>query len=151
VTRSAPPSPPSADVVLFQFGRFVIVGGLATAFQYAIMLALTVFAGVQPVLASSVGFVAGAVANYTANRRFTFRSDVDYLAGLNRFAITAGCGLGLNAAVMAAGMDLAGMNYMVSQVIASGVVLLWNFQANRLWTFSISLADSPESTQENSP
>jgi putative flippase GtrA len=151
VTHSAPPSPPSDDVVLFQFGRFVIVGGLATAFQYAIMLALTVFAGVQPLLASSVGFVAGAVANYTANRRFTFRSDVDYIAGLHRFAITAGCGLGLNALVMAAGMDLAGMNYMASQVIASGVVLLWNFQANRLWTFSIRLADSPESTPENSP
>jgi putative flippase GtrA len=151
VTHSAPPRLPSADLVLSQFGRFVIVGGLATAFQYAIMLALTVFGGVQPLVASSVGFVAGAVATYTANRRFTFRSDVDYLAGLHRFAITAGCGLGLNAVVMAAGMDLVGMNYMASQVIASGVVLLWNFQANRLWTFAIRLADSPESTRENSP
>jgi hypothetical protein len=53
--------------------------------------------------------------------------------------------------VMAADMDLARMNYMASQVIASGVVLQWNFHANRRRIFSIRLADSPESTRENSP
>ncbi len=148
MTHSARHSP---AVVLFQFGRFLIVGGLGTALQYAILFTLTVYGGVQPLLASSIGFVTSAAANYTANRRFTFRSDVDYLAGLQRFALIATGGLGLNAIVMAAGMDLVGMNYIASQIVASAVVLLWNFQANRMWTFSTSLPESPKSTRQNSP
>jgi putative flippase GtrA len=148
VTHSAEQAP---DFVLFQFGRFLVVGGIATALQYAILLALTGAAGVKPLLGSSIGFLASATANYTLNRRFTFHSDVHYFAGLERFAIIAGCGLALNAIVMGAGMDLAGMNYFASQLVATAVVLMWNFNANRLWTFPIDLADSPKSTQENLP
>jgi putative flippase GtrA len=29
----------------------------------------------------------------------------------------------------------AGMPYLFAQVIATGIVLLWNFTANKLWTF----------------
>jgi putative flippase GtrA len=137
--------------VLFQFGRFLIVGGIATALQYVILIALTGSAGVPPLLASSIGFVASAVANYTINRRFTFRSDVAYLAGFERFAMIAGVGLALNAMVMAAGTALAGMNYIASQLVATAVVLLWNFHVNRLWTFSTGLPDSRKLTQEDSP
>jgi putative flippase GtrA len=142
VTHSARHFP---EFELFQFGRFLVVGGLGTALQYAILFALTVFGGVDPLLASSIGFVTSAAANYTANRRFTFRSNVDYLAGLQRFAVIAAGGLVLNAIVMAGGMDLVGMNYIASQIVASAAVLLWNFQANRMWTFSIDLADAPRS------
>jgi putative flippase GtrA len=131
VMHSAEQSP---DLVLFQFARFLIVGGIATALQYAILFALTA-AGIQPLVASSIGFVASAVANYTLNRRFTFRSDVKYVTGLERFSIIAGVGLALNAMVMAAGISL-GIHYVPSQVVATAVVLLWNFQVNRLWTFS---------------
>ena len=148
VTHSAQPSP---DFVLFQLGRFLIVGGIATALQYAILLTLTGSAGVPPLLASSIGFVASAAANYTLNRRFTFRSDVNYVAGLERFSIVAGGGLVLNAMVMAAGMALAGMNYITSQIVATAVVLLWNFHVNRLWTFSNGLSNSRKSTQEDPP
>ena len=35
-------------------------------------------------------------------------------------------------------------------IVASAAVLPWNFEANRPCTFSIDLADSPKSTDENS-
>jgi putative flippase GtrA len=138
----------SQDFVLFQLGRFLVVGGTATALQYAILLTLTGYAGVRPLLASSIGFVASACANYTLNRRFTFRSDVNYFTGLERFFIIAGGGLALNAIVIAAGTTVAGLHYVAAQLMATAVVLLWNFQMNRLWTFSAGLADSRKSAQE---
>ena len=141
----------SPDLIVFQFGRFLVVGGIATALQYAVLIALTAGAGVQPLLASSIGFVASATANYTLNRRFTFHSDVDYVAGLERFLIIAGVGLTLNAAVMAAATAVAGANYIVAQLVATAVVLLWNFHANRLWTFSNRLSTSARSTHKISP
>jgi putative flippase GtrA len=148
VTHSSKPSP---DFALFQLGRFLIVGGIATALQYAILFALTGSAGLPPLLASSIGFVASAAANYTLNRRFTFRSDVNYVAGLERFSIIAGGGLALNAIVMAGGTAVAGMDYVASQLVATAVVLLWNFHLNRLWTFSTSLPGSRKSAKEHSP
>jgi putative flippase GtrA len=131
-----------------QFGRFIIVGGFTTASHYAILLGLTSYARVQPVVASSIGFILSATVSYTINRRFTFRSDVYYFAGLQRFALIAATGLALNALALTAGMDLARMNYIAAQVGATGVVLLWNFHANRLWTFSGSPAASRASEAE---
>jgi putative flippase GtrA len=127
------------------------VGGVATAVQYAILVALTVSAGVRRLLASCIGFVPSAAANYTLNRRFTFRGDVDYLVGCERFAIIALGGLALNAMVIAAGMDLAEINYVVSQLVATAVVLLWNFHANRAWTFSVGPSERRKSRKENTP
>ena len=141
----------SPDFIVFQFGRFMVVGGIATALQYAILLALTAGAGVQPLIASSIGFAASAAANYTLNRRFTFHSEVNYVAGLERFAITAGVGLALNALVMAMGTGPAKMNYVVTQVLATAVVLFWNFHVNRLWTFANGPTGSRESMREISP
>jgi putative flippase GtrA len=135
----------SPDLMLFQFARFLIVGGIATALQYAILFALA-GEGVRPLLASSIGFVVSAVGNYTLNRRFTFHSDVKYVTGLERFSIIAGVGLALNAVVMAAGIAL-GIHYLASQILATAVVLLWNFQVNRVWTFSGGLAASRRSPQ----
>lgn len=134
-----------------QFGRFLIVGGIATTLHYAILLALTVSAGFQPLLASSIGFVASASASYTLNRRFTFHSGVDYLAGLQRFGLIAGGGFVLNTVVLTAGMDLSRVNYITSQLAATGVVLLWNFHANRLWTFSLALSERAKPTEQDSP
>jgi putative flippase GtrA len=31
------------------------------------------------------------------------------------------------------------LNYLACQVVATGLVLLWNFAANRLWTFGDQL------------
>lgn len=139
----------SPGLRLFQFGRFLIVGGMATAIQYAILLALT-GAGIEPLPASSFGFAASALANYTLNRRFTFHSEVKYVTGLERFSIIAGVGLALNAVIMAAGIRL-GLHYVASQIVATAIVLLWNFQINRLWTFSHRLDFSRGSRQEIPP
>jgi putative flippase GtrA len=138
----------SQDFVLFQMGRFLVVGGIATALQYAILFTLAGYVGVRPLLASSIGFVASACANYTLNRRFTFRSDVNYFTGLERFFIIAGGGLALNAIVMAVGTTIVGLHYVAAQLLATAVVLLWNFQMNRVWTFSIGSPDSRQSARE---
>ena len=66
--------------------RFLLVGGTATAMQYAVLVALVRWAGVGPTLASCIGFVLSAVLNYALNRRFTFRSQARHAQALPRFA-----------------------------------------------------------------
>lgn len=122
-------------VLLSQFGRFFLVGGFSTALQYLILLALVQAGGVDPVVASSVGYVLSALANYDLNYRLTFRSRVPYLGGMLRYALVMTTGLLLNGAIMAAGTKVLGMHYLLAQVVATIVVLFWNFYAHRRWTY----------------
>ena len=122
-------------VLLSQFSRFVLVGGFSTALQYLILVLLVQTAGVDPVVASSAGYVLSALANYDLNYRLTFRSRVPYLGGLFRYTLVMTTGFLLNGAIMAAGTKFLGLHYLLAQIAATIVVLFWNFFAHRRWTF----------------
>ena len=117
-----------------RFVRFAAVGGIATAIQYAILILLVRGAGMAPTPASSIGFVLSAGVNYLLNYRFTFQSDRPHGPAAAKFGLLAGMGLLINAAIMRL-MTGAGVHYLIAQVSATAVVLLWNFIGNSFWTF----------------
>ena len=121
-----------------QFLRFATVGGIATAIHYLILIALVHGANMNAVWASSTGFVVSAVFNYLLNYRFTFQSSVEHRGAIIKFFIVASVGLALNSIVMQISTEYAGMHYLIAQLLATGLVLLWNFSGNRLWTFKPS-------------
>lgn len=116
--------------------RFVIIGGVATSVQYAILIVLVRFASSEPVVASTIGFAISAVLNYLANRRFTFRSRARHGDAVPRFVLVALVGLLINASILAVLHDAMGLHYLVAQVAATGATLMWNFWFNRIWTFA---------------
>lgn len=117
-----------------RFVRFALVGGLATAIQYVILILLVRGLEMAPTLASSLGFVLSAGVNYLLNYRFTFRSRRPHGPAVVKFGLLAGAGLLINAAVMHL-LVAASVNYLLAQVGATGLVLFWNFIGNTLWTF----------------
>jgi putative flippase GtrA len=119
---------------LSRFVRFCIVGSVATAIQYALLLLLVRGFGVAPTPASSIGFVLSAAVNYLLNYSFTFKSNRPHGPAAAKFGLLAGSGLLINAAVMHF-MVVAGVQYLLAQVCATVVVLFWNFIGNSLWTF----------------
>lgn len=125
---------PDARTHLARFVRFAIVGAIATAMQYAILVLLVRGFAVAPTAASSAGFALAAAANYLLNYRFTFRSDRPHGPAAAKFALLAAMGLLINAAIMH-WLTGAGLHYLLAQVCATGAVLVWNFTGNSLWTF----------------
>ncbi|MBS0172538.1 MAG: GtrA family protein [Nitrospira sp.] len=119
-----------------QFSRFLFVGGFATALQYVILISLVQGWGVDAVAASTAGFLVSAIFNYVLNRRFTFISEVAHARAFPRFIAVAVGGLAINAAVVWLLVDTAGLHYLLAQVIATLIALVWNFVCNRIWTFS---------------
>lgn len=99
------------------------------------MIALVSSIDVSPTLASTIGFVVSAVLNYLLNYTFTFRSTARHSAAITKFSLVALIGLSLNAALMKAGTDGLGINYLIVQTVAIGCVVIWNFLANKHWTF----------------
>ena len=121
--------------MLRKFTSFVCVGGIATAFQYIILFLLVELGSFSPVLSSSIGFLLSCILNYSLNYRFTFKSDKKHSEAFSKFMIVASIGLCLNFAVMYFFVNVAGFVYIVSQLFATTVVLMWNFLANSLWSF----------------
>ena len=119
---------------LGQFGRFAVVGGIATSIHYAVLLALVQLAGFNPVWASAIGYAASAVVNYFLNYRYTFGSRSSHGPAALKFATVAGLGLLLNSLVMG-GLVRLDAHYLAAQIAATGAVLLWNFFGARYWTF----------------
>lgn len=123
---------------------FAGVGAIGTIGHYTTLIVLVQFWSVDPVFASSFGFVVGAVINYILNYHFTFQSNKQHTEALTKFLIVATIGAGINGGIMYFGVDHTRINYLIVQVFATVVVLLWNFVVNKLWTFAHH--DAEEST-----
>lgn len=123
-----------ARAVVRDFLRFAAVGAVATAAHYAVLMSLVSFAGMDPVPATVCGFSVGALVSYTLNRRYTFQTRPAYGRGLAKFLVVVSIGAVLNAAIVAFFIRF-GFHYMAAQLIATGVVLIWNFAGARLVVF----------------
>lgn len=122
-------------MLLRQFLTFAAVGVAAAVVHYGILILLVELAGVLPVIATLWGFLAGAAVSYVLNRRYTFRSDRPHRAAAPRFLAVSTGGFVLNGLVMLLLNEYWGVPYLIAQVIATLIVLFWNFSANRWWTF----------------
>lgn len=116
-----------------QFTRFFMVGALSALMQFSILIALVEFFAIHPVWASALGYLAGAFINYWLNHYFAFKSRAPHRQALFRFSINSLFGLIMNIFFMH--LFLHYFNYVVSQVLSSSFILIWNFFLHRYWTF----------------
>ncbi len=117
-----------------QFLRYAGAGAVGTLAQYALLVLLVQTRTAGAVTASTAGAILGALVNYVLNHRFTFASGRSHAQALPRFATVAVAGIALNALVVAL-LVHADVHYLVAQVVATGVVLVAGYLANRAWTF----------------
>lgn len=116
-----------------QFSRFFIVGAVSALIQFSILISLVEFLFIKPIWASTLGYIAGALINYTLNHYFTFKSSLSHKKALVRFTLNSLFGLFLNFSLMK--VLLIYYAYILSQILASGAILFWNFLIHRYWTF----------------
>ena len=120
----------------YQFKAFFIVGILAAAVHYGLLIALVEAAGWPPVAATLAGYVGGGALSYGLNRRHTFGSDRPHAEAGWRFALVAGIGFGLTWITMHMLVDRSGVPYLAAQIGTTALVMVWSFAANKFWTFA---------------
>lgn len=134
-----------------RFVKFAIVGAAGSITDFTVLNLLVQFAGAPLALANTVSFIAAVMQNFSLNRRWTFPESRERHASgqLAQFVIVSIIGLGLNQLVFltlhhfweAYWIGAYGPNtgftisYNIAKLFAIGVVLFWNFTANRLWTY----------------
>ncbi len=135
-----------------RFAKFATVGALGSLTDFFILNVLVQVFGASLFVANACSFTAAVIQNFTLNRRWTFPESRERKAGnqLVQFATVSMVGLAINQAVFltiqhmteAFWVDLTGsadlgftLSYNFAKLFAIGVVLFWNFFANRLWTY----------------
>lgn len=120
--------------LIAQIMKFGVVGILATLLDYVVMIVLTEVFGVPPVASSTISFSISVVFNYLASMRYVF----SHREGMSRrcefiiFLVLSIIGLGINAALMWVGTELAGIDYRIVKLFATAVVMMWNFVSRKV-------------------
>jgi putative flippase GtrA len=121
-----------------QFIKFCLVGGTAAAIHFFILYSFTEWLGIWYVASSVCGFIISAIFNFSANKFWTFRNSAKGRAAagqLARFVLVLVSGLIINTLIIYSITEFFGLDYRLSWVLATGIVMFWNFGFNRLWTF----------------
>ena len=123
-------------LMIGQFLKFSLVGTAATLTTYAVLIVLVEGWHWAAVPASSAAYLAGGGVNYLLNYRFTFSSVQPHRVAIPRFVTVMAVGLVLNAGIMYSAINRLAIHYLLAQLLAVAVVLVWSFTLNRLWAFA---------------
>lgn len=119
--------------LLDQIVRFGIVGAIAFAIDFGVLVLLTEVFGLDPVASATVSFSVSVVFNYLASMRFVFSRR----AGLSRrrefavFVALSVLGLLINDALMWAGTAALALDYRLVKIVATAAVMVWNFATRK--------------------
>ncbi len=137
-----------------RFLRFMVVGAIGAVVDFGTFNLLTNLTAILPVVASVISFSAAVTSNFLWNRYWTYPDSRTKHFGhqMVQFFLINIIGLMIRtplfaylephmiefAGKYAARIPLSAITigHNISLAIAVGVVLLWNFFANRFWTYS---------------
>lgn len=112
---------------------FGIVGVLATGLDFLLLFVLTEFAGLDYLASATISYLVSLVFNYLASMKYVFRrkDELSRTAEFALFCLLSFIGLLLNDLIMFLGTTVAGINYLITKVGATGLVMAWNFASRK--------------------
>lgn len=121
--------------LLAQFLKFGIVGALAFIIDYGLLAFLTEVFHLNYLLSATISFTASVVFNYLASMRyvFTHKESMSRRREFVIFVILSVIGLIINNICMWAGVELAGIHYLITKIGATIIVMIWNFVTRKIF------------------
>lgn len=115
-----------------QFFRYIFVGGVAFLADGGSLFLITTI-GVNYLISVIFAFVIGLAVNYGLSKLLVFEnSSVNGKIEFLVYGIIGVIGLGFTEIIMYVLTEIAGLYFMVSKVIATIIVLVWNFVARKI-------------------
>jgi putative flippase GtrA len=116
------------------FGKFALIGGLATLLQYLLLIVFVEWFSVSEVLSSALAYASSAVFNYLANYHLTFKSQAQHKQTFPKFVALAVSALMINTLLFFV-VHRLGAHYLIAQLVATLITLIINFLAHKLWIY----------------
>ena len=115
-----------------QFFRYIFVGGVSFLADGGSLFLITTI-GVNYLISVIFAFVIGLAFNYGLSKLLVFEnSSVNGRIEFLVYGIIGVIGLGFTEIIMYVLTEIAGLYFMVSKVIATIIVLVWNFVARKI-------------------
>jgi putative flippase GtrA len=138
---------------LTRFLKFAVVGSIGALVDFSLLYLLHVGLGWHLALSNTLSFTCAVLSNFTWNRLWTYPDSRSkpiaaqlvqfFIVNLAGWAINTGILLALSPPLTGVA-QVAGLTatlahkigYNMAKVVATGVVMFWNFFVNRLWTYN---------------
>ena len=120
--------------------RYFLVGGAAATVDLLLFGLLTLVVGIHWFVAAALSFVPATTLNYLLSIRLVFDSQARFSRRLEVslvFAVSA-IGLAINELLLWIAIDGLDLPLLVSKVLGSGGVFLWNYVLRAYYIFSPS-------------
>ncbi len=137
-----------------RFLKFAVVGTIGAFVDFGILYLLHVIVGWPLALSNTISFTCAVLSNFTWNRLWTYPDSRSkpLTAQLGQFFIVNIAGWAINTGILLTlNQPLTGLvtamsilpdptvavklGYNAAKVVATAIVMFWNFIVNRVWTY----------------
>ena len=118
-----------------QFVKFGIVGVIATAIDFALLIFLTEVFQVNYLISATIAFSVAVIFNYLASMRFVFthKEELSRRKEFIIFVVLSVIGLLINNACMWLGVEIFAIDYRITKILATVIVTMWNFITRKIF------------------
>lgn len=121
--------------LLMQICKFGIVGGMAFLIDYAILIFSKEILGFNVLISAALGFSISVIFNYIASVKWIFvvNQNNSKTRNFTLFIILSIIGLLITELIMYIGTDIFTFNYMIIKIIATIIVMIFNFITRKIF------------------
>jgi dolichol-phosphate mannosyltransferase len=124
-----------------RFLKFCVVGASGAGVNLGFLALFVQVGGLDEVLSVALSYEISILTNFTLNELWTFRDrrgpgGRSVVLRALKFNLVSLVGWAINLAVFTIVFKIAGIHYIVSEIIAIGAATMWNFIANVKWTWA---------------
>lgn len=117
-----------------QILKFGVVGVIAFFIDYSLLYTLTEFCHIHYMISSVISFTVSLIFNYIASIYWVFDvKQKQTFKEVTVFVVLSVIGLGINQLVMYLMTDVGSIYYMLSKLVATAIVMVWNFVTRKIF------------------
>lgn len=122
------------DNTFIQFFRYLFVGGFAAVVNIGMLFVFTHFFRFYYLISNILSFILGLIVNYILSKKFVFqeKTSISKTKEFIIYAIIGVIGLGLDTLFVWLFTDIAKIYYMMSKLLSTAIVFIWNFCARKV-------------------
>lgn len=118
--------------LFLQIIKFGFVGGTAFLIDAGVLLLLSKL-GINYLISNVISFTISVIYNYVLSMKFVFDvKNNNTTQNFLQFIILSIIGLGINEFIMKICVDNISINLLFSKIIATGIVMIYNFISRKL-------------------
>ena len=118
-----------------QILKFGVVGGIAFVIDYVTLIICKEIFNINVLLSAAIAFTVSVIFNYILSIKWVFQvnKEKDSRKNFIIFIVFSIIGLGLTELIMWFGTDVIKINYLIVKIIATGIVMIFNFITRKIF------------------